>query len=294
MTILKGLLLSLAFAAIGLAQPSQVQVNADCVIAFNITTVGTRVPANGYANGNLGCNSWQIQYWNNGFSGLSLRVESAPNTATTFNTCTPGSWGSIGGTLVFGVNPNTNTTQASSLIQAYGTSFASCVSVTLTSATGAGNVTGVLLGFRSAGLGGTTTSAASSVTITSPVGQQAMASGVSVTLANNQISGAQFTHVNLSGSGNTQLVAASGSTKIYVLEVDFATGSGEDVKFTEGTGSNCAIGTADVTGLYKNIVTFSFGNGVTGLPYTATGGDALCVNQSVAQAAGVTVWYLQQ
>ena len=289
-------ILAFCFASLGFSQPAQVQVNADCLIQFNITTSGGTVPATGgFANGVIGCNSWQIQYWNNGFGSLTLAVQSAPNTSTTPNTCTPGSWSTIGGTLTFGVNPNTNTTGASSLIQSYGTNFAACVRVALTAATGSGNVTGVLLGYRAAGSAGTAvTNSAVNATIVSPLGQTNMAASVPVVLPNNQISGALFTHQNLSGSGNTQLVAASGSTKIYVLEVQFATGTAEDVKFTEGTGSNCAMGAADVTGLYKSISTFDFGNGVEGLPYTATGGDALCINQSASQAAGVTVWYLQQ
>jgi hypothetical protein len=148
-------ILALSFASLGLSQPAQVQVNADCTIAFNLSASGQAAPTAGIDNESFGCNSWQISYANNGFSAISLQVQSAPNTSGVLGTCTAGSWGSIGGTLTFGVNPNTNTTGASSLIQAYGTSFAPCVRVALTSATGTGNVTGVLLGYRAAGTAGT-------------------------------------------------------------------------------------------------------------------------------------------
>jgi hypothetical protein len=137
------------------AQPAQVQVNADCVIQFNLTATGQTAPATGgFANGIIGCNSWQIQYWNNGFTGLTLTIQSAPNTATAPAVCTPGTWGTLGGTAVFGANPNTNTTGASALIQSYGTNFAPCVRVLLNGLTGTGNVTGVLLGYRAAGFSG--------------------------------------------------------------------------------------------------------------------------------------------
>lgn len=295
--MIKSLVVLASFAGLAFAQPSQVQVNADCVIAFNLTASGQTAPATGgYANGNLGCNSWQIQYWNNGFGSLTLAVQSAPNTATAFNTCTPGAWGTIGGTLTFGVNPNTNTTAASSLIQSYGTNFASCVRVALTAATGSGNVTGVLLGFRASGSAGTSGGAGSNVTITSPLGQQAMSAGVSVTLPNNQLSGCAKVFVNLSGSGNTQIVAGVTAQKIYICDMEFSTGTPEDFKLTEGTGSNCAAGTADVTALMKNISAWSLtpGSGNEGATGTATAADALCANQTGTQAAGVTLWYLQQ
>ena len=286
----------LLFASLGFSQPGQVQVNADCVVQFNLNTSGQTLPASGgFNNTNVGCISWQLVYANTGFSVISLALQSAPNTSGSPTSCTPGSWGTMGGTLVFGVNPNTNTSTAATLLQASGTNFAPCYRLALTSATGSGNVTGTLLGYRAVGTAGTGGST-SNVTVTGPLGQTNMASGVSVTLPNNQLSGALKAVVNLSGSGNTQIVALSGSTKIYIIDMEFSTGTPEDFKLTEGTGSNCAAGTADVTALMKNISAWSLtpGGGVEGATATATGGDALCANQANAQAAAVTIWYLQQ
>jgi hypothetical protein len=123
-----------------------------------------------------------------------------------------------------------------------------------------------------------------------------MSAGVSVTLPNNQLSGCTRALVNLSGSGNTQIVALSGSTKIYICDMEFSTGIPEDFKLTEGTGSNCASGTADVTALMKNISAWSLtpAGAFAAAAATATGGDALCANQANAQAAAVTIWYIQQ
>ena len=278
-------------ATLGRAQPAQVQINADCVVQFNITTSGGTSPTTGgFDNRRIGCNSWQISYANNGFSVISLAIQEAPDSSGT-----PGSWGTLTGTLTFGVNPNTNITGASSLVQSYGTNFAPWVRVALTSATGSGSVVGILLGYRAAGSAGTSSTVTSNVTITGPLGQSPMASGVAVTLPNNQTAGCtRATPVNLASSGNTVLVAGSASKQIYICEIQFATGSAEDVKLTEGTTAACAMGNADVTGLYKGISTFDFGNGFMALQYTATAGDSLCINQSASQAAGVTVWYIQQ
>ena len=96
----------------------------------------------------------------------------------------------------------------------------------------------------------------------------------------------------LSGSGDTQIVAASGSTVIRVCHVSMATGTPEDVKFTQGTGANCATGTADLTGLYKSITALAFDFTPQGSLRTAAS-QALCINQSAAQAAGGVVIYAQ-
>lgn len=282
----------LFLAALAHSQPAQVQVNADCVVQFTtvpLTSSGAATQA--VDNRRLGCNSWQIGYANNGFSAITLTIQEAPD-----NSGTPGSWSTLGGTATFGTNPNTNTTGASALIQSYGTSFAPWVRVALTSATGSGSVVGVLLGYRASGSAGTSGGASSNVTITSPLGSQGMAAGVSVSLPNNQVSGCTPTSVNLSGSGNTQILAASGSLNIYICDLEFSTGTPEDFKLTEGTGSNCAVGTADATALMKNISAWSLtpGGGYAGTKITRTAGDALCANQANAQAAAVTLWYLQQ
>jgi hypothetical protein len=150
-------ILALCLVPAAFAQPAQVQVNADCVIAFNFTIAGSTGGTSGFNNIPVGCNSWQIAYTSNGFSGLTLTVQSALNTSATPQTgaCVPGSWGTLGGTATFGANPNTSTTAASALIQSYAANFAPCVRVTLSGLTGSGNVGGILLGYRAAGTAGT-------------------------------------------------------------------------------------------------------------------------------------------
>lgn len=276
-------------AAAAAAQPIQAQINADCVIAFTISSVNGTGPVSGsYDNRQTGCNSWQLSYGltlGSSFSAVTLAVQSATDAAT---------FGTMGGTVTFGTNPLTSTTGASNLIQAYGTGFSPFVRVQATTLTGTGSITGVLLGYRAAGAAGTSTTL--STTITAPLGQNPMSAGVSVTLPNNQTNGCTPTFVNLSGSGNTQLVAASGALNVYICDLEFSTGTPEDFKLTQGTGANCGVGTADATALNKNISAWSLtpGGGMTASKVTTTNGNGLCANQANAQAAGVTLWYLQQ
>lgn len=319
-------ILALSLASIGFSQPAQVQVNADCVIAFNITTSGGT--AGSFDNRRIGCNSWQISYANNGFSAITLAVQSAPDSSGT-----PGAFGTIGGTLTFGVNPNTNTTGASSLIQSYGTNFGPWIRVALTSATGSGSVVGILLGYRAAGSAGTSGGSASNVTVTGPLGEQATAASVSVAIANNQTAGssslpvqgagadgaalagnlervgfsdganahnalscnnAKPTITNLSGSGNTVIFTGTAAQNIYICDIEFSTGTPEDFKLTEGTTAACAAGTADASALMKNISAWSLtpAGGLASL-ITQTAGDSLCANQANAQAAAITVWAIK-
>jgi hypothetical protein len=281
----------LLFASLGFSQPGQVQVNADCVVQFNLNTSGQTLPASGgFNNTNVGCISWQLVYANNGFSGITLTLQSAPNTSGNPAICTPGSWGTMGGTIVFGVNPNTNTSAASTLIQASATNFAACYRVVLTSATGSGNVTGVLLGYRAVGTAGTGGST-SNVTITGPLGQAAMASSVSVVLPNNQVSGCTRGFTNLSTNGNVQLIAGVGGQHIYLCDFLFSTGTPEDFKLTSGT---CAGAPTDTTALFKNVSAVIMGNDFAAERITINTGDSVCGNQANNQAAGLTYWFIQQ
>ncbi len=99
---------------------------------------------------------------------------------------------------------------------------------------------------------------------------------------------------NLSGSGQTQIIAASGTTVIHICSVNFSTTATEDVKITQGTGSNCATpGTpADLTGLYKSVQSFDF-EYPAGTTLNGSASQALCISQSAVQAAGVTILYAQ-
>ncbi len=88
---------------------------------------------------------------------------------------------------------------------------------------------------------------------------------------------------NLSGSGDTQIIAASGSTTIRICHISFSTTATEDIKVTRGTGSNCGTGTADVTGLYKSVQSMALDFRNTS-PLKGAASGAICLNQSAVQA----------
>lgn len=125
-------------------QPTQqVVVNPDCIVPFQFTAAGQVSPTNGFNNKQVGCNVWEVQYAANGFAALSLVLQSAPD-----NNGVAGAFTTMGGTVSQGVNPNTNTTGASTVVTTFGTAFSPWVRMTLASVTGSGSVVGVAVGFR--------------------------------------------------------------------------------------------------------------------------------------------------
>jgi len=59
--------------------------------------------------------------------------------------------------------------------------------------------------------------------------------------------------INVSTATTTQLVAISGSAKIYVTSFDVIAGGTGNITFVYGTGSNCGTGTTSLTGGYNLI-----------------------------------------
>lgn len=97
---------------------------------------------------------------------------------------------------------------------------------------------------------------------------------------------------NLSGSGNTQIIAASGATVIKICSLSLASSASLDLKLTQGTGANCVTGNADVTGLFKGIQGLDFQWGPT-QSVRGAASQAICVNQSAANTTGGIVTYAQ-
>lgn len=283
----------LCFAPLILAQ------NPDCQFSATFTAVGFgNQPANGWQNISNStapaCVAWRVVYAVTGFSAVSLQFEGAANVSGV-----PGSYSAAPSTVISeGTNPLTDASCApggsgcTNVVRAY----YPWVQLHVTSVTGSGS--GTILakayGYRGTNVGWSQSPGGSA----SPTGVNLVqVNGATVDTNGNGDQGVinsctTFAAFNLSGSGNTQIVAASSTKKIIVCSLIFATGTPEDVKFTEGTGSNCAGGTADASGLYKSISAYA--HDALGLPYTATASDALCINQSVAQALGGTVWYRYQ
>jgi hypothetical protein len=97
--------------------------------------------------------------------------------------------------------------------------------------------------------------------------------------------------IALSGTGDTQVIAASGSTVIRVCRISLTTSANTNVQVDYGTGSNCATGKTHLTGIYSSIATFSEPS--NNAYWTLPASKALCISQSAASTTGGTVSYAQ-
>jgi hypothetical protein len=320
---MKKLLLIFAFVvACSQAQTVNALHQPDCIIAFNFTATGVS-SASGFDNRFIGCSGWSIQYSNYNFSPVSVVLQSAPN-----NNGVPGTWVTFLGQSICngGSNPSTSTTVSAAWLSGYnpfvrvsatltGTGVVSgvaygwkdpalvCAAVTATfTPSGTQNVNLVQVAGVSVVTGG--------VGGSQGVGGLA-AAGAAVAGNPNLVGGSDGTDVrdlstdtqgnlnsrsmcnqqalfNLSGSGNTQIVAGTASEQIRVCTIAFSTATPEDVKLTSGTASNCGSSTADVTGLFKSVNAIALDMGGA---LTAPSGASLCINQSAAQALGGVITY---
>jgi hypothetical protein len=145
--IMKKLLL-FALLAIPVWSQTAVNVQPDCWLPVSFPA---GAGASQIDNTTKGCTFWIFSYASQGYSVLSIVVQTAPLTSTG-----PGSWSTF--TAATGSNPNTSTTMA---ISTFGgsTSYFPWLRVQLTSATGSGLIQGALYGWRipssSGGGGGT-------------------------------------------------------------------------------------------------------------------------------------------
>jgi hypothetical protein len=107
---------------------------------------------------------------------------------------------------------------------------------------------------------------------------------------------ASFSQTSLSGS--LQIVAAVSGTKIQVLGWDINTLAATNLKFVEGTGTNCATGATNTTGI------FNAGGANTAVTsplyllstpiYTTTASDALCINSGSSTTVSGFLTYCQE
>lgn len=116
------------------AQPGPVSIRPDCFQFFTFTATGN---SNVFDNRSAGCPYFAIAYSSNGFSVLSLVVQTAPDAGGT-----PGAFSTY--TANSGINPNTAITQAFSTFSGY----FPWLRVQLTSVTGSGSISGVLYGWK--------------------------------------------------------------------------------------------------------------------------------------------------
>ncbi len=136
------------FAA-ALALPAQAQNTSapDCVVQGTFTATGRQGGPNpariaeGFNNKTAGCITWYLSITSTGFSATSIALQSAPDSSGV-----AGTWVNFAGTIVYGTNPTTTTTQT--IINATG--FYPWISVNAGTLTGTGTVTWSLVGWKGA------------------------------------------------------------------------------------------------------------------------------------------------
>lgn len=103
-------------------------------------------------------------------------------------------------------------------------------------------------------------------------------------------------NINLgAGTGNTEIVALSGSTVIYVCGFTLMVGGADTTQWITGTGSACASGETDKE-------TFDFaadGDGIAvpnagHVQFKTAAGGALCVERTASVSLSGRVTYVQQ
>lgn len=102
--------------------------------------------------------------------------------------------------------------------------------------------------------------------------------------------------LNMTTATTTEIVALSGSTRIYVCSFSIMTSAATNVKFVDGTGSNCATSQSDVSSNMHFLTTMpgiARGSGQGMILKTSTDGDALCVTSSSAVNVDIDVSWTQ-
>lgn len=101
-----------------------------------------------------------------------------------------------------------------------------------------------------------------------------------------------------SAGGPTQLIAASGSTKIYVTHYDIVLSGAGTFAWVTGTGTNCGTGTAYLTGAASHPMSFaanggiSAGGGLGPILITGAGGELCYITTGAVDISG-SVSYAQ-
>jgi hypothetical protein len=100
--------------------------------------------------------------------------------------------------------------------------------------------------------------------------------------------------ISTSSSGNVEIVALNGSDLIYVCGYSVVAGAATGVQLIYGTGTACATGETDMTGVWS----FAANSGITqsnaGVPqFVVPAGNAFCVENSGANAIAGHVTYVR-
>jgi hypothetical protein len=265
----------LLFATLACAQ--QGPLVPDCFMTVSVTTTTPANSANfdngiGTARPGLGCIDWTVVYFaTTTVATLTVELDSANDTAGA-----PGAFGAFGGTVINGTNPNTTLNEGSAQV----TGYFPWLRLRISGVTGTGIVVNAFaFGYRPIAffLQKTATTNAN-ITQVGGIGVFACGSPAVITLA---------------ASGNTQIIAHSGTNRTFICFIQVSWASGLDVQLQSGTGGTCGAGTANVTGLMKNVATWTASPGAFA-PIVIAAGQDVCINDSTTAAGGGLAIYTQQ
>lgn len=251
----------------------------DCSLSFSFTSTGSsanldNIPQIASGNSVGGCVAWVVEAdaFNSGAGTLVFQASSASNAAGTG----PSSFSTFGGTVVSGA------TSSSSFPWTFigGPNYYPWLRVTAT-VLSAGTLRGTISGWRNPSAASAGSGGSGSTTI------------VNFTTCNNGSNTLTRSAFTFTASGNTQIVAASGSTTVTVCGIYATTDSVTFLKLTRGTGSNCGTGTADLTS-YPTGSSYNELGFVIDFPLPSTASNAVCINSAAAVNGGGTILYVQQ
>ena len=100
--------------------------------------------------------------------------------------------------------------------------------------------------------------------------------------------------ISISTATTTQLIALSGTTKIYVTALDIIAAGTGNIQFEYGTGTNCGTGTTVLTGNYNLVAQTGVSKGMgLGPVLVVPAGNALCAVTSAAITYSGSLAYTQ-
>jgi hypothetical protein len=282
----------LFFTSLAFSQTAN-KVAPDCDIPFTLTGAGSSSTAAGSCAQNLqGVRFWSVIYQSNGFSGLTLTMQEAPD-----SNGVPGSWSTF--TAASGTNPMTSTTGVNA--DTTYLDYAPWVRVTLSGLSGSGKVTGHIYGSKlpgsgSGGSGGGGGGGGSGCvgTIATPCqigvdnnGSLLPALGDST---GKILNGAYPTiaAVSLSSSGLTQIIAASSGNTTTIAHYSISFASSVSFQLEYGTGTNCGTGTTAITGVYQPLTAIAID-----VPFQVPASKAVCANLGAGVTGGGSIVFSQ-
>lgn len=247
----------------------------DCFITATATTTTPVNSSNqdnrlGPSTPGIGCVDWTVTYYSTGFSGISVELDSANDSSGV-----PGAFSAFGGTLIAGTNPSTTLNEGSIQV----TGYFPWQRLRISGLVGSGVATAFAFGFRP-------------IAFVLPKSSTAQASNVTQIGGNNVFACPNQAIITLAGSGNTQIIAHSGTNRTLICFLQISYASGLNVQVTSGTGGTCGTSSANVTGLFQNVGTITM-PATPFSPLVVAAGLDTCINDSTTAAGGGIVMYTQ-